>query len=106
MEEELKRYLHILIENDLAFKLQLLTEGTNIPRSKIDDEQQKEIINFINGLPKEYRELPERDKIIINKLQRMGIKTKWAEKKTEEIEMTEKMKQVNKIKINHKEMEK
>ena len=55
-EEETKHFLEILIENDLAFILKILTEG-NLTPEEINKAQLREIIKFMNKLPKEYKTL-------------------------------------------------
>ena len=49
-------------------------------------EQLKSIIKFISELAPEYKNLPDRDEIIAQKLSKMGIVTQWGEKKIQENE--------------------
>lgn len=93
--EERQHYLSVLIELDLYPSLRVLTEG-GFSKEQLDDEQQKTIIKFINRLPEEYRKMPNRDEIIIETLQRMGIQTMWGQKKMEERKMQEKLEKMKK----------
>lgn len=90
--EEQQHYLSVLIELDLYPSLRVLTEG-GFSKEQLDDEQQKTIIN---RLPEEYRKMPNRDEIIIETLQRMGIQTMWGQKKMEERKMQEKLEKMKK----------
>lgn len=86
MEESVKRqFLKVLVELDLFPKIKILKE-TNLTDEEIDCEQVKSIIKFISELAPEYKNLPDRDKIIAQKLRKMGIVTQWGEKKIQENE--------------------
>ena len=81
MEESVKRrFLKVLVELDLFPKIKILKE-TNLTDEEIDCEQLKSIIKFISELAPEYKNLPDRDEIIAQKLSKMGIVTQWGEKK-------------------------
>lgn len=86
MEESVKRqFLKVLVELDLFPKIKILKE-TNLTDEEIDCEQLKSIIKFISELAPEYKNLPDRDEIIAQKLSKMGIVTQWGEKKIQENE--------------------
>lgn len=86
MEESVKRrFLKVLVELDLFPKIKILKE-TNLTDEEIDCEQLKSIIKFINELAPEYKNLPDRDKIIAQELRKMDIVTQWGEKKIQENE--------------------
>ncbi len=86
MEESVKRqFLKVLVELDLFPKIKILKE-TNLTDEEIDCEQLKSIIKFINELAPEYKNLPDRDEIIAQKLSKMGIVTQWGKKKIQENE--------------------
>lgn len=107
-ENQLKSGLEVLVENQLCFILKIITEGSIAPE-KIDEEQQKEIISFINNLPKRYKELPNRDEIIVSRLNKMGIQTSWTRKKEKEFKIkkrmqnnTQKMDSIKKVKTDER----
>lgn len=86
MEESVKRqFLKVLVELDLFPRIKILKE-TNLTDEEIDCEQLKSIIKFISELAPEYKNLPDRDEIIAQKLSKMGIVTQWGEKKIQEKE--------------------
>ena len=86
MEESVKRqFLKVLVELDLFPRIKILKE-TNLTDEEIDCEQLKSIIKFISELAPEYKNLPNRDEIIAQKLSKMGIVTQWGEKKIQENE--------------------
>ena len=86
MGESVKRqFLKVLVELDLFPKIKILKE-TNLTDEEIDCEQLKSIIKFISELAPEYKNLPDRDEIIAQKLSKMGIVTQWGEKKIQENE--------------------
>lgn len=86
MEESVKRqFLKVLVELDLFPRIKILKE-TNLTDEEIDCEQLKSIIKFISELAPEYKNLPDRDEIIAQKLSKMGIVTQWGEKKIQENE--------------------
>jgi len=86
LEESVKRqFLKVLVELDLFPKIKILKE-TNLTDEEIDCEQLKSIIKFISELAPEYKNLPDRDEIIAQKLSKMGIVTQWGEKKIQENE--------------------
>ena len=86
MEESVKRqFLKVLVELDLFPKIKILKE-TNLTDEEIDCEQLKSIIKFISELAPDYKNLPDRDEIIAQKLSKMGIVTQWGEKKIQENE--------------------
>lgn len=93
--EEEQHYLSVLIELDLYPSLRVLTEGS-FSKDQLNNEQQKTIIKFINRLPEEYRKIPNRDEIIVEILQRMGIQTMWGQKKMEERKIQEKLEKMKK----------
>ncbi len=82
--EELEHYLSVYVELDLFPKLRLLAEGTKLTKTQVESERTKQVVNFINNLPKQYRNLPNCDYIIAKVLARMDMKTNWAKKKLEE----------------------
>lgn len=83
-EQEKRSYLCVKVENELYRMLQALKE-MNLSGTDLEKEQLKAIINFINRLPEEYREIPNYESIIIQSLENLGVKTTWGDKKKEEI---------------------
>ena len=49
-DKELIHYLSVLVELKLFPNLRLLTEGTRMTKKEIEQEQQKQIIEFINRI--------------------------------------------------------
>lgn len=93
-KEELKHNLAVLVELRLYQMLQVLKE-ISIPKEMMEKEQQITIINFINELPQEYKNMENRDLIIAQSLKEMGVNTAWGKKKIQELE--------KKVSLNNKE---
>lgn len=102
MQED-ESWLCVLTENILTSGI----KGTREIKGKSDDkEEQKMIIDFINRLPNRLKELPNRDELIINVLEKQGISTMWTEKKKQEHEFekrAEKPESKTKMKTEEKE---
>lgn len=90
-EKELKHYLSILVELTLYPVLKDM-ENDMISKREMNNEQQKAIIKFINGLTPEYKNMSNRDEVIAKVLTRMGINTTWAKMKIEEANYLKKYK--------------
>lgn len=94
-QKELTHYLSVLVELTLFPELRLLTEGTRMTKQEVEQAQQKQIIQFINELPEDYKKMPNRDEIIATVLGRMNMQTSWGIKKLEELKMTQRQKSKN-----------
>lgn len=80
--KESEHFLKVLVELDLFPTVRILTEA-GYSKEEADKEQLKSIINFINKLPPEYKNMTNRDQIIVQTLVNLGIKTKWKKKKVQ-----------------------
>ena len=88
---ELEQSLRALVKFELCKNLVVLTEFAST-KEEAKREQQREIIDFINSLPIKYKQLPNRDELIAQTLQKMGMNTDWGKKKLEEINYIKKTK--------------
>ena len=81
--KESEHFLKVLVELDLFPTVRILTEA-GFSKEELDREQLKSIINFINKLPPQYRNMTNRDKIIAQTLANLGMGTKWGKMKAQE----------------------
>ena len=101
--QEKESLLTVLIENTLTTGIKATRE---INGNRNDQNEQKIIIDFINHLPEHLKDLPNRDELIINVLEKQGISTMWTEKKKQEHEFEKKVeKKESKSKIKTAEKE-
>ena len=81
--KETEHFLKVLVELDLFPVVEILEE-TDLSKDKINKEQQASIIDFINKLPPEYKNMTNRDTVIAKTLKKLGVETQWGEKKMQE----------------------